>query len=77
MNARDLEAEHDYIQTLFPIPETSMIVGRSAPIIDGEVFNAFRSRPELQARLKDAFNRILWFYGLVLEKDFKENHVVS
>jgi len=77
MNARDLEDEHDYIQTLFPIPETSMIVGRSAPIIDEEVFKAFRSRPELQSRLKDAFNRILWFYGLVLEKDIEGDHVVS
>ena len=61
---QDLEAVHNYIQTLFPLPEKSEYA--SAPIIDKATFEAFRSRPELQARLRDAFVRMLRFYGFVL-----------
>ncbi|KAL9123443.1 MAG: hypothetical protein Q9187_000013 [Circinaria calcarea] len=59
-----LEAIHNYIQTLFPLPEKSEYA--SAPIIDKATFEAFRSRPELQARLRNAFVRVLRFYGFVL-----------
>jgi hypothetical protein len=42
-----------------------------APIINKQVFDAFRERPELQERLRDAFKKMLWFYGfeLIEEED--------
>lgn len=60
-----LESSHDYIQTLFPLPETSG-VNWNAPIIDREVFDAFRDPENAQLRdtLRTAFERILRFYGL-------------
>lgn len=61
-----LELSHDYIQTLFPLPEGSG-VNWDAPIIDRQVFDAFRSRPELRGRLRDSFQKILWFYGFKLD----------
>ncbi|CAG8970883.1 hypothetical protein HYALB_00000862 [Hymenoscyphus albidus] len=62
-----LERRHDYIQTLFPLPERSAI-DLHAPIIDESVFNAFRSDPKLKASLLSAFHRILEFYGFELDK---------
>lgn len=67
-NASKLESSHDYIQTVFPLPEGSG-VNWDAPIIDRRVFDAFRSRPELRAKLRESFQKILWFYGLNLEKE--------
>ncbi|KAE8441407.1 hypothetical protein EG329_004996 [Mollisiaceae sp. DMI_Dod_QoI] len=67
-NASKLESSHDYIQTLFPLPEESG-VNWSAPIIDRRVFSAFRSRPELQEKLRESFSKILWFYGFKLLAD--------
>lgn len=58
----ELEYCHDYIQTLFPLPEGSPF-NYSAPIIDRETFDAFRSRPALRARLRKSFERMLEFYG--------------
>lgn len=60
-----LESSHDYIQTLFPLPEASG-VNWNAPIIDREVFETFRSaeNEQLRGMLKMAFERILKFYGL-------------
>jgi hypothetical protein len=63
-----LESSHDYIQTLFPLPEKSGVNAR-APIINKEVFLAFRSRQELRDKLKDAFKRMLWFYGFEMVED--------
>lgn len=57
-----LEFSHDYIQTLFPLPERSPI-DPSAPIIDHATFTAFRSRPEVRFRLRLALERICQFYG--------------
>ncbi|KAL8793041.1 MAG: hypothetical protein Q9195_004352 [Heterodermia aff. obscurata] len=57
-----LEYSHDYIQTLFPLPERSP-VDPSAPIIDHATFTAFRSRPEIRVRLRLALERICQFYG--------------
>ena len=65
-NADQLESSHNYIQTMFPLPEESG-VDWNAPTIDREVFNAFRSRPELQENLRKSFKRILWFYGFELK----------
>jgi len=64
-SADRLESSHDYIQTLFPLPEESG-VNWDAPIIDRQVFEAFRSRMELRGRLRDSFQKILWFYGFKL-----------
>jgi Opioid growth factor receptor (OGFr) conserved region len=66
-----LESSHDYIQTLFPLPEESG-VNWSAPVIDRKVFDAFRSRPELRGRLRDSFEKILWFYGFKLDRQSGE-----
>lgn len=66
-DADRLESSHDYIQTLFPLPEESG-VNWNAPIIDRQVFDAFRSRNELQGKLRDSFQKILWFYGFKLER---------
>lgn len=68
-----LEASHDYIQILFPLPEESG-VNWNAPIIDRQVFDAFRSRPELREKLKEAFVKMLWFYGL---KMFDDDNVIK
>ena len=66
-DADRLESSHDYIQTLFPLPEESG-VNWNAPIIARQVFDAFRSRNELQGKLRDSFQKILWFYGFKLER---------
>jgi hypothetical protein len=60
-----LELSHDYIQTLFPIPERSSM-SYNATVVDKKVFEAFHFRPELRASLLRAFERILLFYGLKL-----------
>lgn len=62
-----LEYSHDYIQVLFPLPERSP-VNYQAPVINGATFDAFHSRPELRARLREAFVRILSFYGFELQQ---------
>lgn len=59
----DLEASHDYIQTLFPLPEASGLMW-NAPIVDRKVFDAFRSDPKLRAKLHVVLTRMLSFYGL-------------
>ena len=71
-----LELSHDYIQTLFPLPERSGVNDR-APIIDRQVFEAFRSRTDLQERLRDAFKKMLWFYGFELKMDEEGELVVG
>lgn len=75
-SAEKLERHHDYIQTLFPLPERSAI-DPHAPIIDEPVFKAFHSDPNLRANLLKAFKRILWFYGFELDKRENGNVVVS
>lgn len=67
-NASKLEQSHDYIQTVFPLPEGSG-VNWDAPIIDRQVFDAFRSRAELREKLRESFQKILWFYGFKLETE--------
>lgn len=67
-NASRLESSHDYIQTVFPLPETSG-VNWDAPIIDRRVFDAFRSREELREKLRESFQKILWFYGFELKNE--------
>lgn len=59
----DLELQHDYIQTLFPIPESSRFV-KSALLVTREVLEAFRDRGDLRENIFAAFQKMLWFYGL-------------
>lgn len=66
-NDNKLESCHNYIQVLFPLPEGSAFAW-SVPIIDKATFDAFRARPELRARLRDSFIRILSFYGFELQQ---------
>lgn len=58
-----LEAVHDFIQWLFPLPERSA-ANPSAPILEKETIDAFRESAEMQERLGRAFDRMLRFYGL-------------
>ncbi|KAI1359012.1 hypothetical protein F5Y08DRAFT_320641 [Xylaria arbuscula] len=57
-----LESQHDYIQTVFPLPEGSGF-GHLAPIIDKETMLIFAQSPGLQKNLVRALKRMLTFYG--------------
>jgi Opioid growth factor receptor (OGFr) conserved region len=61
----DLEAVHDFIQWLFPLPEPSQF-NPDAPLLTNEDIAAFKSDPVLQANLMKSFERILAFLGLSL-----------
>jgi Opioid growth factor receptor (OGFr) conserved region len=63
-----LESTHDYIQWLFPLPERSGF-NPEAPLFDKETQREFRSRPELRARMRTSFVRMLAFYGFDLVED--------
>jgi len=58
-----LEAVHDYIQWLFPLPERSGF-NVSAPVLNREAIQQFRARPDLQEKLRVSFRRMMSFYGL-------------
>lgn len=58
-----LEAVHDFIQWLFPLPERSG-ANPGAPTLDPPTIAAFHSTPAMQDRLRAAFTRMLRFYGL-------------
>ncbi|KAI1084846.1 opioid growth factor receptor conserved region-domain-containing protein [Whalleya microplaca] len=61
-----LETQHDYIQTLFPLPEGSLF-NDLAPVIDEETFLYFRQHDGLRSNLRRAFERILAFYGFEIK----------
>src|ERR1019366_4159005 len=63
----DLEAVHDFIQWLFPLPEPSQF-NADAPLLTHEDIAAFKSDPVLQANLMKSFQRILAFLGLSLSE---------
>jgi hypothetical protein len=63
-----LEAVHDYIQWLFPTRQPSG-VNPLAPLVTGATVAAFEADPSLRARLRDAFERMLVFYGLASSPD--------
>ena len=58
-----LEAVHDFIQWLFPLPEPSG-ANPTAPILTPETIRVFRSSIAVQDRLRQSFQRMLRFYGL-------------
>jgi hypothetical protein len=57
-----LEATHDYIQVLFPLPEPSQFNHR-APLLDDAVLAVFRSDAVIQGNLQRSLDRMLAFYG--------------
>lgn len=63
----ELEYSHDYIQNLFPLPEGSAF-NYAIWLVTEDAYNTFRERPELQASLGKAFDRICTFYGLRCER---------
>lgn len=61
-----LEAVHDYIQWLFPLPEPSG-ANPWAPVLTPQDIAAFHASEPMRTRLHEAFTRMLRFYGLVEE----------
>ncbi|KAI0454705.1 hypothetical protein F5B21DRAFT_474794 [Xylaria acuta] len=61
-----LENQHNYIQTVFPLPEES-IFSFSAPVVDEETMLIFTQSPELKSNLLRALKRMLAFYGFDAE----------
>jgi hypothetical protein len=61
-----LEAVHDYIQWLFPLPEASGF-NPLAPVLTPALIEAFRSSEALRGRLRAAWLRMLGFYGFNLD----------
>ena len=59
----ELEAVHDFVQWLFPLPEPSRF-NPDAPLLTEEDVAAFRSDPLLQTHLLQSFERFLAFLGL-------------
>jgi hypothetical protein len=57
-----LEMHHNYIQVLFPLPESSMFNFR-APLLDPATIDTFHRDEQLRANLARAFERMLSFYG--------------
>ncbi|MEG5171241.1 opioid growth factor receptor-related protein [Microcoleus sp. B3-D7] len=58
-----LESVHNYIQWLFPLREKSRF-NSSAPTLNDEVIQAFRTTEELRSRLVKSLKVMLAFYGL-------------
>jgi hypothetical protein len=58
----DLESHHDFIQWLFPL-RTRSGANPSAPILDRETIERFRSDEQLRSNLERAFERMMRFYG--------------
>lgn len=61
--AEELENVHDYIQWLFPLAEPSAY-NPWAPTLSAEDIAALRAEPGLRARLREAMQVMLAFYGL-------------
>ena len=60
---RRLEAVHDYIQWLFPLPEASGF-NPDAPILTGADIATLKHDPGLQEALRRSWRRMLAFYRL-------------
>lgn len=63
-----LEAVHDYIQWMFPLPERSQF-NRSAPLFDADTIQEFETNVTISTNLVKSFVRILDFYGFVWKMD--------
>jgi hypothetical protein len=62
---QELEAVHNYIQWLFPLPEPSAAVPNS-PVLTPEDIVEFRKDAGLESALLKSFEIMLTFYGLQL-----------
>lgn len=60
-----LEAVHDFIQWLFPLPEPSG-ANPTAPILHPLTIRIFQGSVAMQQRLRQSLERMLRFYGLHL-----------
>ncbi|KAH3883866.1 uncharacterized protein LOC127835409 [Dreissena polymorpha] len=60
-----LEADHEYIQWLFPLPERSNSNSSSQPLYEEEA-KAIREDAELKKRVAGAYDMMLDFYGFQL-----------
>jgi hypothetical protein len=58
-----LEDVHDFIQWLFPLPEPSG-ANPGAPALDAATIQEFHATPAMRDRLRQAFERMMRFYGL-------------
>jgi hypothetical protein len=61
-----LEMVHDYIQWIFPLPERSG-ANPSAPVLNSGTIAAVRGSAAMQNRSREAFLRMLTFYGFELD----------
>ena len=64
-NDEALEAGHDFVQWLFPLPEPSAFVD-DAPLLTQADIGAFAASKSLRDTLRRSFVRMLEFYGFVL-----------
>ncbi|KAI1757621.1 opioid growth factor receptor conserved domain-containing protein [Xylaria castorea] len=62
----ELESQHNYIQTVFPLPEES-VFSFHAPVVDEETMLNFTQSPGLKSNLLRALKRMLVFYGFDAE----------
>jgi len=60
-----LEADHSYIQWLFPLTEPSNF-NPDAPLLDAEQIQLFKSDPALREKMLEAFYRMLKFWGFAV-----------
>jgi hypothetical protein len=63
-----LEAVHDFIQWLFPLPEPSQF-NPDAPLLTTEDIAALRGEAQLRANLRRSFDRMLTFLGLAWDEN--------
>ncbi|KAI0439145.1 hypothetical protein F4803DRAFT_64011 [Xylaria telfairii] len=62
----ELERQHNYIQTVFPLPEES-VFSFSAPVVDEETMLVFIQSSALKTNLLRSLKRMLEFYGFDAE----------
>lgn len=59
-----LEKCHGHIQWAFPMEVPSMVLMQETPLVTPEVIDLFNNSVDLRVKLKDAFLRMMDFYGL-------------
>lgn len=62
------EAQHDYIQELFPLKEPSQF-NPDAYVLDNALLNEMKQDPKVIANMKTALSAMLHFYGLRFQLD--------
>ena len=67
-NDDDLEAVHDFIQWMFPLPEPSQFNPDAPPLTPDDVA-AFRTDKTVRLHLRRSFERIISFLGLEVRND--------